>query len=213
MIVHTIKQTWAENELKQNSYLVEFEHSCILIDAGCPVTSIKSLCDKPLEAVFVTHGHFDHIAFIEEYKSLQIPIYAHLETLDVMPDIMNNVSVIFNQPKSFSTDNITLVNGNELIEIDGHEIRCLHTPGHCIDSMSYLVDEEALFSGDTIFSVAVGRYDLPTSNVNDLMTSLKLLDSLKYDKLYAGHGRISDKKEQIKNINKWLNILNNELKK
>lgn len=42
-------------------------------------------------------------------------------------------------------------------------LRALQTPGHTLESMSYLVDKRWLFTGDTLFLAAVGRPDLEAS--------------------------------------------------
>ena len=43
MNVNTIKIKWAENELSQNTHVVEFENSCIIIDAGCSIEKVKEI--------------------------------------------------------------------------------------------------------------------------------------------------------------------------
>ena len=207
MNVNTIKIKWAENELSQNTHIVEFEHSCIIIDAGCSVENIKEITNKPIKALFITHGHFDHIKNIREYNKLEIPIYAHKNILDLLEDEYKNASLLFNQPCIYKLENIEFVEDNEEIEIENHIIKCLHTPGHSIDSMCYLLDNETLFSGDTVFSVAIGRDDLPTGNTQELIKSLNRILSLDYKTLFTGHGRPSDKSEQKTNIPKWIDYL------
>lgn len=207
MEVKTVKIKWAENELSQNTHVVEFDNACILIDAGCSLERIREINNKPIKAVFLTHGHFDHIKSIEEYNDLNIPIYANKKILELLNDEQKNASQQFNQPCRFNIDNIEFVENNEEIEIDNHIIKCLYTPGHSIDSMCYLLDDEILFSGDTIFSVAVGRDDLPTGNTKQLIESLEHILNLGYKTLFTGHGRPSDKFEQKTNIPKWIDYL------
>jgi len=207
MNVNTIKIKWAENELSQNTHVVEFEDVSIVIDAGCSIERVKEISNKPIKAVFITHGHFDHIKNIEEYDRLNIPIYAHKNILELLEDEYKNASLLFNQPCIFKLPNINFVENNEEIEIENHIIKCLHTPGHSIDSMCYILDNETLFSGDTVFSVAIGRDDLPTGNTQELIQSLNRILNLDYKQLFTGHGRPSDKDEQKTNIPKWLDYL------
>jgi len=207
MNVKTVKIKWAENELSQNTHIVEFEDCCIVIDAGCEIKKAKEITNKPIKAVFLTHGHFDHIKNIEEYDKLNVPIYAHKNILELLEDEYKNASLLFNQPHKYNIININFVEDNEEIEIENHIIKCLHTPGHSIDSMCYLLDNETLFSGDTVFSVAVGRDDLPTGNTNELIKSLNRILNLDYKQLFTGHGRPSDKSEQKTNIPKWIDYL------
>ena len=210
MNINTIKINWAENELSQNTHVVEFENSYIVIDAGCSIEKVKEISSKPIIAVFSTHGHFDHIKNVEEYDKLNIPIYAHKNILKLLDDELVNASLLFNQPCIFKIENLKFVEDNEIIEIESHTIKCLHTPGHSIDSICYLLDNETLFSGDTVFSVAVGRDDLPTGNTTELIKSLNRILNLDYKRLFTGHGRPSDKIEQKTNIPKWLNYLINK---
>lgn len=207
MDIKTIKIKWAENELSQNTHIVEFEDCCVVIDAGCSVETIKGITTKPIKAVFITHGHFDHILYIEEYDKLNIPIYADKHTIEILNNETKNVSLMFGCNKTFKVKNLNLVCDNQEIEIDGNIIKCLYTPGHSIDSMSFIIDNN-LFSGDTVFSVAVGRDDLPTSNTIELIQSLNKILNLDYKSLYTGHGRPSDKQEQKTNIPKWIDYLN-----
>ncbi len=207
MNIQTIKIKWAENELNQNTHVVEFENSCVVIDAGCSVKKIKTITNKPIKAVFITHGHFDHILCIEEYDKLNIPIYANKYILELLEDPTKNASLMFGCSKTFKVKNLNFVSDNQEIEIDGHKVKSLHTPGHSVDSMSFIIDNN-LFSGDTVFSVAVGRDDLPTSNTKELIKSLNKILNLDYKTLYTGHGRPSDKQEQKTNIPKWIDYLN-----
>ncbi len=207
MDIKTIKIKWAENELSQNTHIVELENGCIIIDAGCSVEKIKEITDKPIKAVFVTHSHFDHIKNIEEYDKLNVPIYANKHITEMLNDEIKNASLLFNQPCKFEVDNITFVENNEDVNVENHIIKCIYTPGHSVDSMCYLLDNETLFSGDTVFSISVGRDDLPTGDTKELIESLKLILNLNYKNLYTGHGRPSDKEEQKQNIPKWKDYL------
>lgn len=207
MNIKTLKVKWAENELMQNTHIVELDKSVIIIDSGCSIDQIKEITNKPIKAVFLTHGHFDHIKNVNEFDKLNIPIYAHKNILNLLDDEVNNASLLFNKPCKFKIKNLIFVENNENIEIDNHLIKCLFTSGHSIDSMCYLIDNETLFSGDTVFSVAVGRDDLPTGNTEQLIKSLNLILNLDYKSLFTGHGRPSDKQEQKTNIPKWINYL------
>lgn len=207
MNVKTVKIKWAENELSQNTHVVEFENFCLVIDAGCSIEKVKEITEKPIKAVLLTHGHFDHIKNIEEYDKLNIPIYAHKAIFEMLFSKTNNVSLMFNQPQTYRIDNLRVLEDEDFLEIEDNQVECLHTPGHSIDSMCYLLNGETLFSGDTVFSVAVGRDDLPTGNTKDLIKSLNRILNLDYNLLFAGHGRPSDKQEQQTNIPKWIDYL------
>ena len=207
MLQHVVKSYWYENELKQNTYIIELDDKCILVDAGCPPNEIKRYTAKPISAVLITHAHFDHVTYIEEYDRLNIPIYVHKNALQILSNEDLNVSNMFDQPKQFHIKHLRYVDDGDIIDL-GVEVKAYYTPGHSSDSMSYLIGND-LYSGDTLFSVAIGRYDLATSNKKDLISSLKKLQKLKFNNLYAGHGRVSNFDEQQSNIDYWIKILQN----
>lgn len=203
MEIKTIKTSWGSGEMKQNTYVVEGDKTCVVIDAGAQLWQVQELTDKPIEAVFITHGHFDHVDYIEEYDKLGVPIYASKHLKDVLFDEILNVS----GHKSYKVKNIVTIEDDNVIEALTGDIKCMETPGHSEDSMCYLLNNQILFSGDTVFSIAVGRTDLPTGNSKELIKSLNRILNLDYITLFTGHGRPSDKQEQNKNIPKWIDYL------
>jgi glyoxylase-like metal-dependent hydrolase (beta-lactamase superfamily II) len=52
------------------------------------------------------------------------------------------------------------VEPNETVELGDVEIKAIHTPGHTTGMTSYLVDDEALLTGDTLFVESIGRTEL-----------------------------------------------------
>ena len=207
MIDRAIQIKRVENEFSQNTYLIEFNDSCMVVDAGCGVDYIRNLTDKPIMAVLVTHSHFDHIRNIAEYDRQGIVAYIHHTSQRLLQDVYGNASMLFNQPTIYNINNISIIKGDQDINIGDHLIKCIYTPGHTIDGVCYLIDNQYLFSGDTVFASAVGRDDLPSADTNQLINSLERILGLDYKYLYTGHGRPSDKVEQQQNIPKWLDYL------
>jgi hydroxyacylglutathione hydrolase len=76
----------------------------------------------------------------------------------------------------------------DVIETRNGSLTIIHTPGHTAGSISILASNGVLFSGDTVFADAVGRFDLPTGNKEKLQQSLRLLSIKKFLHLYPGHG-------------------------
>lgn len=211
MEIKTIKTIWSEKDLKHNTHIIETENGCVLIDAGASIESVKELCDKPIEAVFITHGHFDHIQYIEDYDELGIPIYINEKTKDFFVNPKKNVSDLFDgDVYTYDVESVKTVKNGDKVAVLGMNIKCYETPGHSEDGMCYVLNDEILFSGDTLFSIAVGRTDLYTGNVDQLIKSLTKIQRLKYSTLYAGHGRQSTKEEQSYNIPKWKKELKNK---
>jgi glyoxylase-like metal-dependent hydrolase (beta-lactamase superfamily II) len=65
----------------------------------------------------------------------------------------------------------------------------LHTPGHSPGGICLLVDG-VVFSGDTLFNLGIGRFDLPGGNYPQLMNSIatKLMALPDSTVVYPGHG-------------------------
>ena len=211
MDIKTVKIKWSENQLKQNTHIIEFDNGCVLVDAGCSVEEVYQVTDKPIKAVLITHAHFDHIKNISEYDNLNIKIYAHKAVLEMLNNPENNASSLFYQPTKYKINNLHLLADQDELDIGEINVKCLYTPGHSVDSSCYLINDEYLFSGDTVFSIAVGRTDLSTGNTKQLIESLKRIQNLNYNTLHSGHGRVSNKQEQNTNIPKWIEALKNNL--
>lgn len=206
MEIKTIKTIWSKNDLKQNTHIIELKQGCIIVDAGCSLEEIKKATEKPIIAVLITHGHFDHIEYIEDYDKLGIPIYASKYIEKVLNNSTINLSC-WKEPKKYKINNLVSLEDINTLALEEIQIKCYRTPGHSVDSMIYLINNKHLFSGDTVFSVAIGRLDLPTSDTQDMIKSLNLIDKLKFETVYTGHGRGSTKQEQNQNIAQWLDYL------
>jgi glyoxylase-like metal-dependent hydrolase (beta-lactamase superfamily II) len=143
-----------------------------------------------IEAVLVTHTHFDHIGAVAPVaRATGAPVYCpELET-HVLADIMSYVPWPgFGPFESYQADET--LRGGERLELAGLEIDVIFTPGHSPGHVSYSIpSEEALFSGDVLFQGSVGRTDLPGGDWPTLARSIAtLLDTLPAEtRVYPGH--------------------------
>ncbi len=83
----------------------------------------------------------------------------------------------------------------------GHLVfRVIHTPGHTPGGISlYIKEENAVFTGDTLFNGAIGRTDLPGGSSDDIMGSLAKLTALPADTIvYPGHGEATTIAQEIR---------------
>jgi glyoxylase-like metal-dependent hydrolase (beta-lactamase superfamily II) len=160
----------------------------LIIDAGNAtfreqtISELKQVCDpKTVKIVIFTHLHYDHIGCYDLFENAEF--FASKKGIkslhkDRLGTILNKeLSEKFN----IQIDNIeTLSLPSKFIIID--------TPGHtCGGICIYDRDKKILFSGDTLFNKGYGRCDLPNSNKQDLVNSLKLLNSLEIKILCPGH--------------------------
>ncbi len=166
---------------------------------------IKQCADqnyKPV-GILLTHGHFDHIGGLKElidyYKDIKV--YAGADEADLLARPEINLSNILKEPISTKAD--VYVNDGDELELLGTKIKCLHVPGHTKGGICYYVAEEnAVFSGDTLFSMSVGRSDFPTGDGEELLRSIeeKLFTLPEDTDVYPGHdSKTTIKKEKSYN--------------
>ena len=180
-----------------NCYYVYREKAALVFDPADKGQLIyDKLKEKGLEvcAIFLTHGHFDHMAGAEELKDLTgAKIYALDLEAALCADERQNVSDLFGRPTKIEAD-IYLKDGAKL-DMAGLSFELIATPGHTAGSVCYhFPAEKVLISGDTLFQYSVGRSDFPTGNANLLVRSIReKLFVLPDDTIvYPGHGELTE---------------------
>jgi hydroxyacylglutathione hydrolase len=190
-------ETFTLGPLQTNAYLLsvmdgERERS-IVIDPGMnPKRLLERIGGTQVEAILLTHAHFDHMGGVDEVRKLaNCPVYIHDMEADWLTDPRKNGSMRWQDvtpPLSTDPAEYALAEGQSL-EMIGHTFRVMHTPGHSPGSVSFLCGQH-LFSGDVLFRQSVGRTDLPGGRERDLYDSIRLkLYKLADDTIvYPGHG-------------------------
>lgn len=164
--------------ISTNCYLVinEDTKQAVVIDpAACPsylMSHIKSEGLK-IEAILLTHGHFDHIMGIDGFLSeFDVPVYVHEEDADAMEDPVLNQSSTYTSGYTFGK--ARYLRDRQTLELAGYTFQVIHTPGHTKGGCCYYVaSEDVLFSGDTLFQNSVGRTDFVNSSTSDLVHSVR----------------------------------------
>lgn len=143
-----------------------------------------------VEAILLTHGHFDHIMGVDALRKLSnAKAYLGEKEEKLISNADLNVSAMFGTPYTTTAD--ILVKDNQILELAGMKIRVIHTPGHTAGGVSYYLEEQGiLFCGDTLFLESVGRTDFPTSSAADIKQSIREKLFLLPDEVYVypGHG-------------------------
>ena len=181
-------------ELESEVYLVYCDDSsdAVLIDAGGGykrVSERAKALGKEIVAVFLTHGHVDHIVAAEKFRSGGAKIGVSEKDAHMLKKTGgDNLARFLGLPYGGAEFDFTFRGGEEFI-FGGFALKVVATPGHTAGSCCFLCDN-ACFSGDTLFLESVGRTDLPTGNHADLIVSIKkLLTALPPETvIYPGHG-------------------------
>ncbi|MDQ7158086.1 MBL fold metallo-hydrolase, partial [Staphylococcus warneri] len=148
--------------------------------------------NKPLEAIILTHAHYDHIGALDDIiNKYNVPVYMHKEEFDFLNDPEKNGASKFKQygmPQVISQANPEALDEGQA-QIGDFTFNVLHTPGHSPGSLSFVFDEFAVV-GDTLFNNGIGRTDLYKGDYETLVDSIKdKLFELDGDlPLFPGHG-------------------------
>ncbi len=193
-----------------NTYLIPDNAGyCLIVDPGAPHDGalLRKIQNDGLKitAILLTHGHFDHIGGLDEIIQAfgDLPVYISQEDVECFANPRLNASFLDYEPRTFTLpkDLRTLTDG-EKVEIGSFAFKAIATPFHTRGSMCFLFEEEKiLYSGDTLFRGAVGRYDLPGSCPRFLSDSLRKFLALDDAAIvYPGHGP----KTSLGNERPWL---------
>jgi hydroxyacylglutathione hydrolase len=165
----------------------------IVVDPGDEGDRLIAALDElglGVEAILLTHTHFDHVGAVAPLaRHTGAPVYCPELEKHVLADIMSYVPWPgFGPFESYDAD--VLVAGGERLELAGLEIDVRFTPGHSPGHVSYSIpSEQAVFSGDVLFQGSIGRTDLPGGDTATLMRTLaELVDALPDETVvYPGH--------------------------
>lgn len=177
----------------ENCYFVRNGKSGIIIDPGVDSERILSECGGlKIEYIFLTHCHYDHVFSASFIKSRTgALVVSSKKCAKNLPDSVKNASCLFNDDRDFMPPDVILPDRGGIKTAVG-EVFCIYTPGHTDCSVCYVIGGH-IFSGDTLFRLSVGRWDLKTGNLAQLEDSVKnKLYSMPEDMaLHPGHGEDS----------------------
>ena len=152
---------------------------------------LKAADGAVIEAILLTHGHFDHIGAVrplmKAFPNARLLIHALDAPMLSDPGLNAGRGLLGREITApAATD---FVREGEKLSLAGLSFSVLHTPGHTPGGVCYLIEKEKImFSGDTLFCLTAGRTDLPGGNDEQMMRSLRRLAPLVREKgLHAGH--------------------------
>jgi hydroxyacylglutathione hydrolase len=182
--------------VQENCFIVRRKDAAnaVIVDPGdeAPklLAALESLGIETVEAILITHTHFDHIGAVAPVaEATNAPVYVPELEREVLANVMDYVPWPgFGPFESYEADHT--VGGGETLELAGLSFDVVFTPGHSPGHVTYAVaDEGALFSGDVLFQGSVGRVDLPGGDWPTLLASIEQLTSAYSPEttVYPGH--------------------------
>lgn len=198
-------------ELATNCYLLKDESTGELAVVDPATDEIIDILKETgydfskIKYIILTHGHFDHIYGTEPLKKLtNASVVISSPEVPFLSDNSLNISSYFVPMGMKKIVPDIVVEDNSALMLGESEITFMITPGHTVGSMC-LVFGDNLVSGDTLFCESMGRTDLPTGNMGDILKSLSRLKGLEGDyRVYPGHGRPSTLQHERK-YNTYMN--------
>ena len=189
-----IIKTFCVGMIETNCYVLIDEQSgeAAVIDPGdTPQVLLDCIKEYKLKYILLTHGHFDHVLGVSKIKELTgASVAIHKSEARCLEDERYSLAYQISRglQKPCRCD-IELEDEKHLV-LGSLDVRVLHTPGHTVGGCCFVVDD-TIFSGDTLFYGSVGRCDLPGGNYEQILGSLKKLDSLfkgRDMRVLPGHG-------------------------
>ena len=178
---------------RTNCYVVRADRSspaAVVVDPGDAGAQLRlelARTGARVEAILVTHTHYDHIGAVADLaEATGAPVYASALEAQVLE-----------RPDDFYAGIVSIrawipevrLEGDEEFQAGGIAFGTLAVPGHSPGHLAFVAGG-AVFSGDVLFAGNVGRVDLPFGDWDALVASIRLLmDTLPPETtVYPGHG-------------------------
>jgi hydroxyacylglutathione hydrolase len=178
---------------QENSYLIvdDATNRSVLVDPGAEPDALIDMVRRSgstLEAIWLTHGHIDHIGAIAGIqREWHVPIYMHPADLPLYQRGASQAAMYglpFEQP---GDPDFELADGDR-VRVGSLVFEVMHTPGHSPGHVVFQ-NEATMFGGDLLFAGSIGRTDLPLSSPAQMNDSLARICELDGDiSVHPGHG-------------------------
>ncbi|MBC7562088.1 MAG: MBL fold metallo-hydrolase [Gemmatimonadaceae bacterium] len=177
-----------------NAYLVIDEESrrAAIVDPGAEGDALAarlSATGVTLEAIWITHGHLDHVGGITGVRRTfpDAPIWLHAADRPLYDNVAAQ-ALAYGIPMESPPPPDRAWNEDDVVSLASHDFRIVHLPGHAPGHVA-LVGSDMVFVGDVVFAGSIGRTDLPLSDPHAMQASLARIAAwAPHLVLHPGHG-------------------------
>ena len=190
--------------IRANCYIIESDSkNAAAVDPGDEFEKIDAFLTEnslTLKKILLTHGHFDHIGAVAQLQEKYgAEVYVHADDAVMLTDRRKSLADDMPYYVYRPVEEYTTIDEGDKIELDELCFEVLHTPGHTKGGVCFRCGN-ALFTGDTLFKMSMGRTDFPGGSLKEIFLSLGRLGKIKENlEVYPGHNETSTLDYERKN--------------
>lgn len=175
-----------------NGWLFQTDSAAVVFDAPEGMAGWLAGCGVRVDALVLTHQHFDHVmdaARIKADHGCPVLAFAPFSRDLTLERLFSAATHSFFSVDEFVVDEV--LGGRPDIETGGLTWKLLHVPGHSPDSLCFQQsDLRIVFGGDVLFLDGIGRTDFPGGSTQRLLSGIsdKLLTLPDETRVFPGHG-------------------------
>jgi hydroxyacylglutathione hydrolase len=175
-----------------NAYVVRASRSskeAAVVDPGGNAADLRlelARLGAACAAILVTHTHYDHIGGVADLaEATGAPVYIS----ETEAPVLASPEEYYPGMRIRPWDAEHKLRGDERLDLAGISFETIPVPGHSPGHLAFHADG-ALLSGDVLFAGSVGRTDLPFSDWDTLVVSIRtLMERFAPETVvYSGHG-------------------------
>jgi hydroxyacylglutathione hydrolase len=191
------------SENNSNSFFIGGEVP-VIIDPGHQhlVKNLIKLMEKDgnrfedVRLLIATHGHPDHLEAIQTFARGGVQVAIHEDEWKFLQEVGGQFYRAMGMEMPELKISFFLKEGE--LKLGSKTFQVIHTPGHSPGSISlYWPEKKALFTGDVVFPMGVGRTDFPGGDGGLLRDSIERLSQLDAEYLLSGHGEVIKGRQNI----------------